>query len=385
VGSGFAGSFHYEALRRVSHVPVRVAGVYSATPAHREAFAAKRGIKAFASFETMLAEVDVVDVCCPGCMHEAYTVGAAEAGRHVIVEKAFTGAYGPDDAGDDWRGDEASKEVMLAEAVASARRMVDAAASNNVKLMYAENWVYAPTVQKEVEIIRATKPQLLWMIGDESHSGSHSPTYGVWRKSGGGSLVGKGCHPLTAILYLKRIEGLARNETPIRPKTVSARMHRLTRLPNFEDRGFIRTSYYDIEDYCQVHIVFEDGCVADVFASELVLGGVHNWIEIFANNHRIRCNLNPTDALVLYNPREEQLKDVYLIEKLGTKQGWSQPAPDEGWASGYQQEMQDFMECVAGDRRPQSDGQLGADTVAVIYGAYVSDENHGVEVDVTLV
>jgi hypothetical protein len=47
--------------------------------------------------------------------------------------------------------------------------------------------------------------------------------------------------------------------------------------------------------------------------------------------------------------------------------------------------MQDFMECVAGDRRPQSDGQLGADTVAVIYGAYVSDENHGVEVDVTLV
>jgi hypothetical protein len=30
--------------------------------------------------------------------------------------------------------------------------------------------------------------------------------------------------------------------------------------------------------------------IADIFASELVMGGVHNWLEIFANNHRTRCN-----------------------------------------------------------------------------------------------
>jgi len=63
--------------------------------------------------------------------------------------------------------------------------------------------------------------------------------------------------------------------------------------------------------------------IADIFASELVMGGVHNWLEIFANNHRTHCNLSPTNAIELYNPKEEQLADVYVMEKIGTKQGWS--------------------------------------------------------------
>ena len=66
----------------------------------------------------------------------------------------------------------------------------------------------------------------------------------------------------------------------------------------------------------------------------MVLGGVYNWLEVFANNHRTRCNLNPIDALQTYNPREEQFEDVYVVEKIGTKQGWSRPAPDEDWMHG---------------------------------------------------
>jgi hypothetical protein len=31
--------------------------------------------------------------------------------------------------------------------------------------------------------------------------------------------------------------------------------------------------------------------IADIFASELVMGGVDNWLGIFANNHRTQCNL----------------------------------------------------------------------------------------------
>jgi len=45
----------------------------------------------------------------------------------------------------------------------------------------------------------------------------------------------------------------------------------------------------------------------------------------------------------LYNPKEEQLADVYLVEKIGTKQGWSTPAPDENFMFGYPQEIQDFI------------------------------------------
>jgi predicted dehydrogenase len=248
--------------------------------------------------------------------------------------------------------------------------------------MYAENWVYAPTVQKEVEVIRATGGQILWMQAEESHSGSHSEAYGVWRKSGGGSMMGKACHPLSAVLYFKREEGKASGKGPIRPAAVSARTHNLTQIPGYRDEGHIRTDYHDVENFVSVHVVFEDGAVADVFASEIVIGGVHNWIEVFANNHRMRCNINPVDACVLYNPDESKLKDVYITEKLGTKQGWSFPGPDEDHMQGYPQEIQDFMECVAHDRDPLSDLGLAADTVATMYAGYLSAEKQGAEVAV---
>ena len=61
------------------------------------------------------------------------------------------------------------------------------------------------------------KGQILWAIGGQSHSGSPSPAYGVWKLSGGGSVVGKSCHPLSALLYLKHIEGVTLYGKPVRP------------------------------------------------------------------------------------------------------------------------------------------------------------------------
>ena len=188
--------------------------------------------------------------------------------------------------------------------------------------------------------------------------------------------------PLSAILQLKRVEGEAHDGKAIRPATVSARTHEITRIKGYRDAGFLRTTYDDIEDYGQVHVTFDDGTVADIFSSELVLGGVHSWMEVFANNHRTRCNLNPIDALETYNPREDIFKDVYLTEKLGTKQGWSHPAPDEDWQHGYPQEFQDFMDSFAANRPPLSSGELARDTMVVLYSAYLSAERRGAEVEI---
>jgi len=273
---------------------------------------------------------------------------------------------------------------MLEEAIASAGRIIAAALKSKKKLCYAENWIYAPAIQKEAEIITKTKGQILWALGGGSHSGSLSPAYGIWRLSGGGSMVGKSCHPLTAVLYLKQVEGLARKGKAIRPKAVSARTHEITRNPKFIDKGFLRTDYEDIEDYCQLHIIFNDGMIADIFASELVMGGVHNWLEIFANNHRTKCNLSPVNAMELYNPQEEQLADVYVMEKIGTKQGWSNPSPDENWMFGYPQEIQDFMEAIATGREPKSGMLAASDVVSVLYAAYLSAERKGEEVEIPI-
>jgi predicted dehydrogenase len=379
VGAGFAARFHWEGYRRVYGVPLEIVGVMDQSPKAGEAFAREHGIKAFTSLDELCDAVDAVDVCTPGSTHEPLAVAAFQRGKHVIIEKPFTGYYGP--GTEDFRGDTFSKEVMLREAMASCDRILSAARAAGKHLGYAENWVYAPAVAREREILEKTGGQLLWMIGDESHSGSHSPYYGIWKFSGGGAVVGKGCHPLSAMLYLKRVEGEARDGKPIRPATVSARTHEITRLKSYRDAGFLRTTYDDIEDYGQLHVTFEDGTVADVFSTELVMGGVHNWMEVFANNHRTRCNLNPINALETYNPQEDLLKDVYVTEKLGTKQGWSNPAPDEAWQHGYLQEFQDFSASFAANRSPLSSGEMARDTIAVLYSAYLSAERRGTEVE----
>jgi predicted dehydrogenase len=380
VGAGFAARFHLRGLQRVYGVPVEVAGVTARSAETRDRFERETGVRAFDSFDALCDAVDVVDLCSPPSTHEELAVAALRRGRHVIAEKPLTGYFG--DGTPEFRGNTFPKETMLGEAIASCERILDAARTAGRILCYAENWIYAPAIRKECEIVAKSGAQILWMLGNQSHSGSHSPYYGIWRQSGGGSLVGKGCHPVSAALYLKRVEGEARDGSPIRPVTVSARTHELTRQSAYRDEGVLRRGYQDIEDYGHLHIVFSDGTLADLFASEIVLGGVSNWLEVMANNHRTRCNLNPVDAVETFAPHEETLRDVYTVEKIETKLGWSRPAADEAWQHGYPQEFQDFVESIAAGRAPLATAELARDTMVTLYAAYVSAERHGAEVEI---
>ncbi|HOS44361.1 MAG TPA: Gfo/Idh/MocA family oxidoreductase [Armatimonadota bacterium] len=382
VGAGMAAGYHVVCLRRVYGVAVEIAGVTSLRAESRQTFGAARGIPVYASLEAMLDHVDVVDICTPPACHLEGIRLAARAGKHLIVEKPLTGYFGRDDA---FRGDRAPKAPMLEAVLEALRDIAALVAASGATFGYAENFVYAPAVQRERELVERTGAQILRMLGEESHNGSHAPVYGIWRHAGGGSLIGKGCHPLGALLYLKRREGIARDGHPIRPVAVSARTHALTRLPGYQDRGYLRTDYTDVEDTGWMHVIFADGTVGDVVTGEVTLGGIYDYVEVFANNHRARCRLSPTNLLDLYNPGDPRFDDLYLMEKLSTHAGWNAAAPDEHWTMGYQEEIQDFLTCAADGRQAQSDLALALDTTAVIYAAYLSAERTGAEVDVPLV
>lgn len=380
VGAGFSARFHYEAIRRVYGTHVDVAGVYALDREQAAQFAVQRDIRAYESLESLIDDVDVVHCCVLVAGHEDVAVAALKRDRFVIVEKPLTGYLG--DGSDEFHGDTFPKQNALDHGLASVERMLDAEQESKGAILYAENWVYAPSIQKERDVLEKTGAQILWIHGEEAHSGSHNPTYAYWKYSGGGVMIGKGCHPLTAALYLKRVEGRSRTGEPIRPRAVSARTHALTRMSEFRDEGHIRRDYYDIDDFSMMHVVFQDDTIATVFASDIVLGGIHNWLEVAANNHRTICNINPNTAMQIYNPAEENFADIYTVEKIGTKQGWTNVPPDEDWFTGYPQEIEAFYRSVAYGEPVESDSRLAADSVSTIYSAYVSAERKGAEVDV---
>ena len=87
IGTGFIGTVHVEALRRIG---VQVRGVLGSTPERGQARADALGVaRAYASLDDLLADdtVDVVHVTSPNDLHMAQTRAALRAGKHVLCEK----------------------------------------------------------------------------------------------------------------------------------------------------------------------------------------------------------------------------------------------------------------------------------------------------------
>src|SRR6478736_1770364 len=89
IGAGFIADIHAESYHRF--VPdAEIVGVYSRREEHARAFAQKHGIPRWSvNLDEALAREDyeVADICLPNHLHAAATIGAAKAGKHVILEK----------------------------------------------------------------------------------------------------------------------------------------------------------------------------------------------------------------------------------------------------------------------------------------------------------
>jgi hypothetical protein len=129
-------------------------------------------------------------------------------------------------------------------------------------------------------------------------------------------------------------------------------------------------------------VVFEDGMIADVMTSELVLGGVYDFIEVYANNHRTRCHIQPVKVVDLYSPDKKEFAGMDLMEKISSNEGWIQAYPEFGWSNGQFYEMHDFVHAMRAGRQPECDLELAIDTTLAIYAGYVSADRKGAEVAV---
>ena len=379
MGAGFSASFHLRSYQQVKGIPVEIAGIASRTRTRAEQVAGRFGIpKVHDDYRALLDDpsIAVVDLCVPNALHLPLVLDSVKAGKHVICEKPLTGYFGQGEP--EKAVGATSKRTMLDKVRADLAEVSRVMADAPVKFCYAENWIYAPSVRKALELLDrcVATGSILEIRGEESHSGSHSEYSKWWRHTGGGALARLAAHPIGLGLFLKHVEGRKKTARPILPVEVSADGVDLTKTEAFrtvKDSPLV-TGWGDVETWSQVTVTFSDGTRGIFFGADNLLGGMESTVDIRLTNARLKLDMLPVRVCQFFTVDPAPVQDVYFNEKQETKAGFSFPNPDEEWMLGYPHEIQDFMEAVALDRPPLAGLELAKQVVEVVYAGYLSME-----------
>jgi len=373
-GAGRGTELHMGGYDHVHGIMIRYKTIFARRQEQLDAAKEKYGFEqTTTSFEELLndPEIDVIDICTPPYLHKDMIIKTLHAGKHVICEKPLTGYFG--DGTEKGPVGFSSKEKMFHECLKDLDEIETAIKESGKMFMYAENFVYAPAIQKAAEIVTAKKSRILYMKGEESLKGSSSHVAGEWDKTGGGTLVRTGSHPLSAILWLKHQESLA-HKIKIDAKSVLADITQVTNnLTEYEHRH-IAARPHDVEDTSTVIIEFTDGTRACVIANDTLLGGSRNCVELYCNDAAMNCTLTLNNLMSTYLLDEDGMENVGISEMLPAKTGWNNPFVSDEVIRGYRNEIQDFMESIVYHRKPMSEFGLAKETTLVLYAAYLSNE-----------
>jgi len=330
-------------------------------------------------FSKLLAreDIDVVDICTPPALHHEFAIRAAEAGKHIIMEKPLTGYFGmPGDA--EPIGQKVSRVKMWEGAKRNAETVREAVTQKGVRFCYAENWIYSPPIDKMRRLIAAAKGSVLELRAEENHSGSNSVFSRDWKSTGGGVLLRMGVHSVGACLHLKQWEGQVRRGKGIRAVSVLADTADLMHSAASDvarqagAHQWISANPVDVENWANLVIRFEDGTRATVIVSDAGLGGLNTRVSAYMTDGVIKANMTANDGIETYAPVADVFEKEYFTEKLETKAGWNRPSCDEDWFRGFAQEIADFVAAIREDREPRSGIDLAVECVNVIYAAYLS-------------
>jgi myo-inositol 2-dehydrogenase / D-chiro-inositol 1-dehydrogenase len=326
VGSGFISAIHADSLKRCADA--EIVAVASPTKGKAQGFAEKYKIPHhFTDYRKLLdlKEVDLVVIGIPNDLHCEFTVNAAAAGKHIVLEKPMC--------------------LTLAE----ADRMIDACAKAKVKLMYAEELCFAPKYVRLKQLLDSGalgKPVLIKQ--SEKHDGPHAEHFWDVTRSGGGVTMDMGCH---AIEFFRWMLG--------RPAIKSVYAQMGTHVHGDKTQG---------EDNAILILEFANGTTAIAEESWTKLGGMDDRAEVHGSKGVAFADLLHGNAIETYSATGYD----YAVEKAGSTVGWSFTIYEEIWNYGFIQEMDHFIQCVKHDLKPEVTGEDARAVMEVLFAAYES-------------
>ena len=264
------------------------------------------------------SDIDAVSVCLPNFLHAPISIGALNAGKHVLCEKP------------------------PARSAQEAKAMADAAAENDKTLMYALVQRFDGSTQTLKQLVREGELGEIY-FGKAGYVRRRGVPVGRegWfvdkERSGGGALIDIGVHALDCVWWLMN--------SP-RPVEVMG-----TSYSHFEHLVPDDVKY-DVDDATFAQIRFENGATIVLETTWALNLPGDNYIKIAGT--KAGASLSP---FTLYTEEDGQELDKSL---------------DAPSINGFDEEVKHFVGCIVDEKVPISSAEQGIMLMQMLDGIYES-------------
>jgi predicted dehydrogenase len=337
VGCGMIARFHARAL---SEIPgTRLTALYNHNPAGAEKMQKevleqyKTHCDVVPDLDAMLKrkDVDIVIVLTPSGKHMEPAVAAANAGKHVVVEKPL--------------------EITLER----CDRIIDACDKNKVKLCTIFPSRFGDANQELKKAVVAGRFGRL-TLGETTCKWWREQSYydqggwrGTWALDGGGALMNQAVHNVDLLLWLMG------DVTHIMGLTATLAHERI-----------------EVEDTAAACLRFKNGALGVIQATTSVWPGYPKTIAVHGDQGS--AVIEQEDLLrwdfETAQPGDDGIRTRFA-QKVGASGGSSNPAAISH--VGHARQLKDFVEAIDSNRPPAVDGREGRKAVQVILGIYAAN------------
>ena len=330
VGCGMIANFHAKAIADTEGA--ELVACVDRNPDLASAFGEKQGCHPYSSLEAMLADpaVKAVSICTPSGVHLDPAVAAAEAGKHVIVEKPL--------------------EITTER----CDKIIEACEKNGVRLTVTFQSRFhesSKLMKKAVEADRFGKitmgdAYVKWYRSQEYYdSGAWR---GTWALDGGGALMNQAIHSVDLLVWLMG---------PV--EEISAMMATMTH------------ERIEVEDVAVANLKFASGALGVIEATTTSYPGALKRIEI--SGDKGSAVLEEED-IKDWQFAEETAEDETIRTEMAGKTDSGGGAADPSAIShhGHTMVFEEFISSIIEDRPSLVDGHEGRRSVEVIEAIYAS-------------
>ncbi len=342
VGCGVIANFHAEAIKRMKGT--KLVACFDHHPENAKRFAAANpGVTAYHDLDQMLADptLHIVTICTPSGAHMEPAIKAAQAKKHVVVEKPM--------------------EITLKRCDA----ILDACRRSGVLLCPIFQSRFSPAniaLKEAVDEGRFGKLALAdtfvkWWRTQEYYDGpqkkgTKTPTKnswrGTWALDGGGAYMNQAIHNVDLLYWLMG--------DVIEVSAMTAR------------RGHDRI---EVEDVGVAAIKFKNGAIGTITASTAVWPGLRKKTEIHGTTGSV---IVEQDDVLLWHFEKSKPKDRAVVDKLMNREEPSGGANDPQAISylGHTEQLRDFVKSIQMGKKPKITGEEGRKAVEIVLAIYQS-------------